>query len=142
MGFMRSSVAFLRLVELVGGIGTALLGLGLSLYLILEDSAHGRPIESWIDLLGPLMLVFPGIIIGAGSYFQSVRNKWWGVALVVLGSACNLFLVTLNASLNYVLLEDKRGQRIVRADFIFAAIAFGTALINTVVLDRFGSKSE
>jgi hypothetical protein len=123
-----------RVIEITGGIATALLGLYIYLYMALKDASLGTSVEHTTDVLGILMLVVPGILVAMGSYLHVVLRRNWALALVFVGGVCNLIFVGLNAGFAFAYGRDLWGQWAVLVDLVVVIFTLATAFINGLVL--------
>jgi hypothetical protein len=94
----------LRKLELVTGLGTALLAVVISLLMLKIDWDVAQHLERDFETLNELAvaLVFfivPGSVVAIGSYLHVVKRKGWGRFIVGVGSLylIILFLVSLVA---------------------------------------------
>jgi hypothetical protein len=139
---VKSSISLLRVLELVGGIATALLGLFIYVYIDIQVSSRRTPVTLSVRAVAFVMLVVPGIVVATGSYLQALRRKDWAVVLVLAGGLSSLFFVVLNAGLNYAFVQDRWGQHAILVDFLVVIFTLGTAFIATIVSVLFHSRVQ
>ena len=132
----------MRVLELVGGIATALLGLFIYVYIDIQDSSSRTPVTLSVRAVAFLMLVVPGIVVATGSYLQALRRKGWAVVLVFAGGLSSLFFVVLNAGLNYAFVQDTWGQHAILVDFLVVIFTLGTAFVATMASVLFRSRVQ
>ena len=128
----ESVMALSRVIELSGGVGTALVGLIIWLHIFIFDMSHGAQFKLREDAPVFLMFVAPGILVAIGSYLQVRRRQGWAVAVILVGALLNIFFQGINARLVFVLSGDIWGQRAVLVDFALVIITISGAGINTI----------
>jgi hypothetical protein len=88
-------MTFLRKLEVISGMGTALLGLAVAWWLLRTDMQAFQNIDEEYPLplallAVALLFILPSLLIGAGSYLHGVRKRSQGRVMVIVGS---LFLI-------------------------------------------------
>jgi hypothetical protein len=91
----------LRKLELVTGLGTALLAVVISLLMLKIDWDVAQHLERDFETLNELAvaLVFfiaPGSVVAIGSYLHVVKRKGWGRFMVAAGSLTLIILFLLS----------------------------------------------
>lgn len=126
------------MIELVGGITAALLGLYIYAHVAVKAAAiqtgEGASGQTMITVF--LILAVPGLVIAIGTYLQAMHHKNWALALIFIAGGCNLILMGLNARFAFAYSGDSWGQGAVFLDlalvlFILLA-AFFTGLTSTL----------
>ena len=135
VGFIESRIRFLRPVELLGGIGSVLLGVAILLRILSIDLAAGTSWEPSSYFLAVLMFVVPAVLFFVGSYVQVVSGKRWALGLVLIGGVFGLIFVGANAGFGFLYIGDKRGQLAVLADLGVIMITIGAAIVNVFVVN-------
>jgi hypothetical protein len=88
-------MTFLRKLEIVCGVTTALLGIAAAVQMFSMNLETSRELERSFSLveevLGALLMyILPGLLVAIGSYVHASRLRPWGLPMVIFSS---LFLV-------------------------------------------------
>lgn len=129
--FIRLSIRFLRTLELIGGIATALLGVAIFLRIRGIDVAAGTSPEFRTYILLILMFIAPSVVISVGSYLQGRYEKHWAFVLVFIGGICNLYFLGL-ARFAFLYIGDRAGQFVVWTALLTSTMTLGAGFINTI----------
>jgi len=122
---------FPRKLELISGVTTCLLGFALAGYLLFSDfrTAQRLDLDSSTILLALLaaflFFIIPALLIGMGVFFQVVRERSAGQAMVVIGS---LILMITFAAVFFKTGYEPVG--VIQARFVLAILAFVTLIIS------------
>src|SRR6266508_1132061 len=127
-GFVRSKIMFFRTLEIIGGIGTAALGVAIFLRIHSVDVAAGTSSELTTYMLVILMFVAPGVVVLVGSYVQGRYDKQWAFVLVFIGGICNLAFVGGVGRWAFLYIADALGQFLVWTDLVLLIVTVGVAL--------------
>lgn len=120
------------IVQLAGGVVTALVTLGIYAWLLTKGVSRPsaeRSVDSYTVLVF-LLLVVPAVLVSVGSYVQTIRRKPWAVAFVLIGGGCNAVVVSLFVGFLFGYTGNIWGQRAVLANGIAVGLTLVTALVN------------
>lgn len=127
---------------MAGGIATGLLGVFICLRIVIKDASLQPTVKVSDYLVVFLMLVVPGVVVFMGSYIQAIHRKLWAISLVFVGGVFTLFLIVLNAGLNYAFIQDRLGQHAILMDFLAVTFTLAVALINSMMSVFFDRQIE
>lgn len=130
---IKSRTAFHRHIELVAGVTTALIALGLWTYMVAKDLSLRARLDARSVVFTFLMLVVPGVAVAVGVYLHVTLRKSWAAILVFLGAFLNILFVGVNAGIVFFgLTTDNIGRLMIFLDFAFAIITIAGAGISVV----------
>lgn len=90
----------LRRLELGGGVATVLLAIVVTLQILRETQETALRLKDESRLLqaflmGFFLYILPASLVALGAYAHAVKQKSWGFAAVILGSAISVILLLL-----------------------------------------------
>ena len=93
-------MTFLRRLEIVCGVTTALLGIAAAAQMFSMDMDTARELGRGFPLveevLGALLIyILPGLLVSVGSYLHSLRLRTWGFPMVIFSSLAVVIIFTL-----------------------------------------------
>jgi hypothetical protein len=136
---MNSRIILLtRVLQLIGGVLVLFFGYGIWLHAWLwsVSLAIERTDERSTNAIVFLMFVVPGLMVGIGSYLQTIYYKTWALLLVGTGGVAAATFVGINALFLYSYVGSKWGVRAVITDLLSIALTFALGITNAIVLKR------
>jgi peptidoglycan/LPS O-acetylase OafA/YrhL len=129
-------MTFLRKLEVISGMGTALLGLLVAWWLLRTDMQTFQNIDEEYPLplallAMALLFILPSLLIGAGSCLHGFRKRSQGRVMVIAGS---LFLII--AFLGTFFTSGYQIISVIQARFVLTIAAITTLIISLIVSDR------
>jgi len=97
-------MTFLRKLEIVAGVATAILGIAAAAQMLHTDMETmrrlGRSFPVFQELVGAsLLYIVPGLLVALGSYFHVTKVRSWGFPMTIISS---LFLLAIFVSFVFV----------------------------------------
>lgn len=134
MTSIRRRMNLLNWLELIGGMTIASLSFFLFMYIYVQDSKGPKPVSAATSIIAFLIVMVPSIVVAGGTYLQALRRKSWAAIAVVVGGFASFFFIALNAGLNYALIQDRWGQRLILIETVVIILTVVAALINALTL--------
>ena len=141
---IRSSVRFLRTLQLIGGIITTLLGVAIFLRILgMDANAPSRtPPDASGYVLYVLTLVAPGVAVLIGSFLQVASRRRLGMAVVFIGSISGFLFIGWYAGFLFTYAGDKWGQLAVLSALGAIVFTMGLAIANLAMPRSLDNRSQ
>lgn len=142
--FVKSTIIFLKAVQLIGAVLTLVIGVAIFLRIdgMDADAPSRTPREASSYILAILMLVGPGVAVFVGSFLQVAFRRRLAVVLMFIGCISGFLFIGGNAGFLFIYAGDKPGQLTVLSALVAIVITMGLAITNLAMPRSLDNESQ